>query len=107
MEQTGFAWERTSLPVAGKTPAARHSSSTGAVRASRDRGAFALVYRDLLITAGPLSDYQAARITGRGVSSINSTRAGWMDRVVASGEFEASEFGTKRVRWAWVKEQTC
>lgn len=107
MEQTGFAWEQTSLPVAGKTPAARHSSSTGAVRASRDRGQFALVYRDLLITAGPLSDQEAARITGRQVSSICSTRSGWGERVVPSGEFEASEYGTKRTRWAWAKEAAC
>lgn len=59
-----------------------------------------LAYIQLLKVCGPLSDYQAAKALGRGVSSINSVRGGLADRVVPSDQFEISEYNTKRVKWA-------
>lgn len=102
MNQGAIDWNLdVNLPVSGRTPAARHSSATGARRAARSRGAVAVAYRQLLIASGPLSDHEAAQVLGRLVSSINSTRNNWGDHVVPSGHFEATTFGTKRVRWAW------
>jgi hypothetical protein len=95
----------TSLPISGRTPQARHASATGALAERERRGRFALVYRQLLIDAGPLSDCEAARITGRALASICSTRNGWREQVKPSGQFEAHTFAdgrsTKRVRWMW------
>jgi hypothetical protein len=100
--QQGLDFSRdVNLPISGRTSQARHASSTGAQRAAKDRTGFALEYRQLLITAGPLSDDEAAKATGRRLSSICSTRNGWGDRVVPSGTFEETEFNTKRVRWRW------
>jgi hypothetical protein len=99
----------TSLPIAGKTPQARHASSTGAMAERDRRGRFALVYRELLIKAGPLSDQEASRITGRAVSTLNSTRAAFGDRIRPSGTYEIATFAdgrsTRRVRWQWVTDQ--
>jgi hypothetical protein len=104
MTQPVLDWDRdVSLPVSGRTPSARHSSSTGAQVAARDRGVVSAAYRDLLIRCGPLSDHEAARLLGKLVSSICSTRNGWGDRVVPSGTFEATDFGSKRTRWRWVE----
>lgn len=103
MQQPGFDWSRdVSLPVSGRTPRARHASSTGAAVAAERRGAVALAYRRLLIESGPLSDHEAAKALGRLVSTINSTRDGWGGQVAPSGRYEATEFKTKRVRWQWV-----
>ena len=102
MAQPGFDFSRDiNLPVAGRSSHARHASASGAHVAAKSRTGFALEYRQLLITAGPLSDDEAAKATGRRLSSICSTRNGWGDRVVPSGQYEATEFGTKRVRWRW------
>lgn len=87
------------LPVNGKTPRSRHASSTGAVRASKDRGALSVAYLNLLRTAGPRSDFEAAAALGRMVSSICSTRNGLGDLIVASEEYESTPFRTKRTRW--------
>lgn len=102
MTQGAIDWTRdVNLPVSGRTPGARHASATGAQQAARSRGAVALAYRKLLIESGPLSDYEAAKVLGRLVSSICSTRNDWLAHVVPSGTFETTEFGTKRMRWAW------
>lgn len=96
-------WDATvALPVRGETPEARHAGATGARRAATDRGVVALAYRDLLIAQGPLSDHAAARLLGRLVSSINSTRNSWDRHVVPSGQYDETAWGTKRVRWMWV-----
>ncbi len=105
MTQPGLDWSSdVNLPVSGRTPSARHASHSGAQRAVRDRGAVALAYRTLLIESGPLSDYEAAKVLGRMVSSICSTRNGWGSHVVPSGRFESTEFGTHRTRWRWLEQ---
>lgn len=102
MTQLGIDWSRdVSLPVSGRTQQARHAGATGAAFAGERRGKVALDYRQLLISAGPLSDDEAARALGKRLSSICSTRNGWGARVVPSGQFEETEFGTRRVRWSW------
>jgi len=63
-----------------------------------------LAYRRLLMDAGPLSDYEAARLLGRLVSSMCSVRNGWGDHVVPMGEKERTSFGTQRTRWGWQRE---
>lgn len=103
MEQQAIDFSRdVNLPVAGRTPHARHASATGAAFAGERRGKVALEYRSLLKAAGPLSDDEAARALGKRLSSICSTRNGWGSRVVPSGSFETTEFGTRRVKWQWV-----
>ena len=107
-QQIGFAWDRDcNLHVQGNTPSARHSGATGAHVAAKRRGLVALQYRQLLIDAGPQSDYEAASAMGRFVSSINSTRGGWRGHVIASGEFDRTPFGTLRTRWSWVEFPGC
>lgn len=103
MTQLGLNWS-AELPIAGRSPQAQHASSTGAVQASRSRGTVSLQYRKLLIEAGPLSDPEAARVLGRQLSTICSTRNGWGQHVVASGQYEQTDFGTKRVKWRWVEQ---
>lgn len=89
------------MPVSGRTPLARHCSSTGAQAAARTRGQLSVAMLRLLAEAGPagMSDYEMARALGRAVSSMNSTRNGLGDLIVASGSTEATTFGTKRTRW--------
>lgn len=102
MTQHGFDFSLdVNLPVVGKSPRARHASSTGAQRAAKDRGALALQYLELLKHAGDqgLSDFEAAKALGRQISSMCSTRNGLGDLVIASGSFEDSEFGTRRCRY--------
>ena len=100
MTQITINWDPTiNLPVQGKTLPARHAGATGAQRAGRDRGTLALQFVELLRQVGPLSDYEAAQALGRFVSSICSTRNGLGERIVASGDFEATQFGTKRARY--------
>lgn len=94
--------EQTSLPFRGKTYRARHASYSGAVTASATRGSVTLAYIALLKALGPLSDHAASKALGRPLSSVCSIRNGLLDRVVPSGEFETSEWGTKRVRWMLV-----
>jgi len=105
MTQSAFDWTATSLPISGRTVEARHASASGAAAERDRRGRFALVYRQLLIEAGPLSDVEASRITGRAISTLCSTRNGWGDRVLPSGQFETARFKdgrtTKRVKWSW------
>lgn len=100
MRQAALDWSAdVTLPVAGRSPQARHASATGAQRAVKDRGALAVAYLELLKTAGPLSDPQAAHALGRQISSICSTRNGLGDLVVESGEYEITAWNTKRVKW--------
>ena len=107
MTQPRLDWTQDiSLPIAGHSPEARHASSTGAMAERERRGRFALVYRELLVKVGPLSDHAVAKITGRQLSSICSTRNGWSDRVRPSGFYDTVTFAdgrtTKRVRWSWI-----
>lgn len=88
-----------SLPVAGRSPRSRSASHSGAVRASTDRGTLSVAYLNLLRVAGPRSDQEAAKALGRETCSINSTRNGLGDLVVASDQFEHTPFNTRRVRW--------
>jgi len=95
-----FDWDTdVRLPVAGKTPRTRHASATGARRAAIDRGKLSCAYLELLRVVGPLSDHAAAKALGREVSSINSTRNGLGDLIVDSGEYELTQWQTKRTKW--------
>lgn len=87
------------LPVAGLSPRSRAASYSGAVRAAKDRGALSVSYLALLRVAGPLSDYEAAHSLGRLVSSICSTRNGLQGLIVASDQYESTDWGTRRTRW--------
>lgn len=91
------------LPVVGKTPRSRHAGASGALRAAKDRGALSVAYLNLLRATGPRSDHEAAAALGRLVSSINSTRAGLKDLIVASDEFEQTQWNTRRTRWMVAK----
>src|SRR5262245_52989701 len=100
--QIPIDWSRDcSLPISGRTPEARHAGATGAAAAVKRRGELALRYRQLLVEAGPHSDDEAAHVLGVLPRSICSTRNGWGERVVPSGQFEATAFNTRRVRWSW------
>lgn len=94
---------KPNLPIAGKTPRTRHASATGAMRAAVDRPILAMAYLALLRTVGPLSDQAAAKALGRETCSINSTRNGLGDRVVDSGQYEETAWGTKRTKWRVAK----
>ncbi len=87
------------LPVAGRSPQARHSSHSGAVRASRDRGALSVAYLQLLRVTGPLSDQEAAAALGRQLSSVNSVRNGLRHLVEPSDQWEVTPWNSRRVRW--------
>ena len=100
--QLGIDWDRdASLPVQGRTVQARHSGSTGAQKAAKDRGPLAIAYLEMLKQAGPqgLSDFEAAKALGRMISSMCSTRNGLGDLVVASGSYEITTFRTRRCRY--------
>ena len=98
-QEQAFDPRSACLPVSGKTPRARHASHSGALRASKDRGEVSTAYLNLLRTAGPMSDHAAAKALGRTLSTVNSVRNGLGDLVVDSGEYESSEWGTRRTRW--------
>jgi hypothetical protein len=107
MSQLAIDWTRDcSLPVSGRSVQARHSSSTGAMRAVKDRGQLVVAYLNLLAIAGPrgMSDFEAAAALGRQVSSLCSTRNGLRKLVTPSGSFEATPFGTRRTRWTLARE---
>lgn len=102
MTQPSLDWD-VNLPISGKAVRSRHASATGAHRAAIDRGALSVAYLNLLRAAGPLSDHAAARALGRETSSINSTRNGLGNLIVASDQFENTPFRTKRTRWMVAK----
>lgn len=102
--QTDLAFEGM-LTISGRTTPARHASASGARKASKDRPLLAVAYVELLRRVGPMSDHEAAKALGREVSSINSTRNGLGNKIVPSGVFEATTWGTKRVCWR-VRKQT-
>ena len=104
MTQPAFDWSRdVALPVAGRTPAARHASATGAQAAEPHRGRLTTAYLRLLEEVGPRSDPEAARLLGVGVSSICSIRNGCGALVEPSGVFETKVWPngsvSQRVRW--------
>ena len=88
-----------SIPVAGRSPRARHASHSGSLRAAAGRPQLTVAYLALLKSLGPLSDHEAAHALGRMVSSINSTRNGLGEHIVPSDQFEVTPWGSKRVRW--------
>jgi hypothetical protein len=92
--QLGIDWQKdTGLPVArSATPLARHTSATGAQVAAEMAGRLGLQYFQLLDRVGEVTDHQAARILGVGLSSINSTRNRAERWVIYSGRVE-------RVTW--------
>ena len=103
---TGVTWDwECPLPVApSRSPRARHASATGAQYAARDRGELILRYVRLLKDVGPVSDHEAAAMLGRGLSSINSTRAKLGDRVVSAADLDEVHkwpggYITRRTRW--------
>ena len=103
MNQLALDWTPGAvLPVSGRTLGARHASASGAVFAAEHRGQLTLRYLALL-WVGPMSDQQAARALGVGVSSINSVRDGCGPLVEPSGLFETVTWPrggtTKRTRW--------
>ena len=103
MTQLAINWAVTTLPVSGRTPQARHASATGAQVAATRRGALTRRYLDLLATAGPLSDMQAALMLGCALSSICSVRNGCGALVRPSGRYEIRTWAlgstSKRVMW--------
>lgn len=100
MSEPTFDWNAdVNLPISGKTPRTRHSSATGARRAAIDRGALSVAYVNLLRAVGPLSDHAAAKALGREVSSINSTRNGLGNLIEDSGDYELTQWQTKRTKW--------
>jgi hypothetical protein len=108
MTQPFLDWSRdVTLPVSGRTPGARHASSTGAQVAALTRGDATRRYLALLREGGPLSDHEAARMMGCGTSSINSIRNGCRGLVAESGTYEEMAWPggkiTKRVRWQRVE----
>lgn len=92
---------QTSLPIAGRSPRRRHASHSGAVRASKDRGALSAAMLNLLRAVGPqgLSDHEMATALARPLSSMNSCRNGLGDLIEESGNYELTDFGTQRTRW--------
>lgn len=106
--QPGFDWDRAcDLPVAGRTPAARHASATGAQVAQRHYGVKCLRYLALLAEHGDegVGDHAAmALLIALGlrvasVGSINSIRASLGPLVEHTGAFDATAFGSKRGRY--------
>lgn len=103
-EQPRLDWDRdVSLPVSGRTPAARHASSTGAQAGQRTHGRKALAYLEALSQAGArgLNDFDAGQVVGVFRTSINSIRhavtaAGMVEE---TGAFDVTEFGTRRQRY--------
>lgn len=83
---SGITWTPDCpLPVAhSSTSRAAHNSATGAQAASVTRGQLTLRYLRLLRELGPVSDHEASRMLGVGLSSINSTRSQLGPRVVAA-----------------------
>ena len=104
MTQPRLDWSAdVSLPVSGRTPAARHASASGAQQAAGTRGKLTLAYWALLRDVGPRSDHEASKALGCGLSSINSVRDALKDLVEPSGDFQVVTWPsgrvTERVRW--------
>lgn len=74
------------LPIAGRTPRARHASASGAEIAQRTRGTLQRRYLELL-RDGPRADFEAEAALGCMRSSICSTR----NSLVQAGYVEDAE----------------
>jgi len=72
--------------VNGKTPESRQASLSGARAARVDRQQKTASYIALLRQHGKLTDHQAAKYLGCGLSSINSIRGGILKRAREKGE---------------------
>lgn len=105
MTQIVIDWSRDlSLPVAGRTPAAQHASSTGARVAQRRYGVKVLKYLAVLEQAGVdgISDFAAFEAMNgivSGVNAINSIRNSLGELVEHTGLFDDTAYGTKRGRY--------
>ena len=103
-QQPRLDWDRdVSLPVSGRTQAARHASSTGAQAGQRTHGRKSLAYLRALAVAerDGLNDFDAAQVLGIYRTSVNSVRAALMRAglVEETGTFDLTEFGTRRQRY--------
>src|SRR5579862_7035706 len=88
-------------PIAGRSPAARHASYTGAVHAQETRSANLTALRQLW--REPRTINEMAAITGLPVSSVCSLKSALEDELEVV-DFELVEWGdgrrpTKRTRW--------
>lgn len=98
-----MAHTQDGLPFSGSTPAARHASWTGAQHATKTRGEKQATYAQILRNHGPMTDQDVAALTTWPLSSVNSIRDSFGDRVIPCGH-EPSPFGrAQRTRWGWVK----
>jgi len=90
MTQPRFDWTADAqMPVArSRAVLASHTSATGAQVANAMASALGLHYLELLERLGEVTDHQAARILGVGLSSINSTRWRLARWIIASGHVE-------------------
>ena len=89
-------------PYQGKTRAAKHASWTGARHASQRRADERARYLALLADVEAITDQEAAKRLGLGISSINSIRNGLKDRVVPRGHermFWEDGTATSRTKW--------
>ena len=96
MTQRSLDW---TAPVAGATPAARHSSWTGAKHATKAMGAKMTALLQLLEHHGPKTDHEAAQVLGCPLSSICSCRNGLVRYSVNYGGFQIVPDGFDTVEW--------
>lgn len=101
-------------PFAGATPAAKHASYTGAKHAGKTWTTKQATYLQLLRTAGPVTDQEAAVRLTWPLASVNSVRNGigkWCKRhqkpePFTTDGFEEHEWAngdiTKRAKWTLV-----
>lgn len=110
MTQSGLNFEKDiNLPIAGKSPYARHASASGAAYAVTFRGESTNRYLSLLAIAGErgMSDCEAADALGRAVGSICSVRDGVGGLVIPTGGYEMKQWPkgriTRRARYTLAK----
>lgn len=104
MTVPSFDWDRDiNAPVSGRTSRAKHASATGAQVAGALRGKKVSAYLLALMAAGAdgLNDFAASQVLACYRTSINSVRSSLMaaQLVEETGQFDATEFGTKRQRY--------
>lgn len=108
MTQSGLDWDGArELPISGSTRSARHASATGAAVAVKHYGRKVIAYAELLAALGQhgLNDHAAVdlmRAKGirlAGVMSICSIRNGLDSLIEHTGEYDATEFGSRRGRY--------
>jgi hypothetical protein len=98
-EQTQFNFE---APFAGRTPASKHASWTGARQAVKTWGPKVSAYLQILKQAGSITDQEAAPLVPCALSSINSIRNSVKHLICSDGhEIKTWPGGgtTSRTRW--------